>query len=945
MRRLSDYGLIDRSRTIEILWDSRPLVAHPGDTLASALLANDVSVIGSSVLLNRPRGVVGVGVEDPHAFAQVGVDDRSEPLMRMTQVEAFAGLTATGRITQGSLPTGVDPDRFEKRHAHCDVLVAGAGPAGLSAALAAAAAGARVIVVDEHPQLGGSLLDEQVEIDGRAAADWITDAEQRLRANPAVTVLTRTTVFNVGDQGSVALAERVTEHLPPAERRGRALRRLWQVRARELVIATGSTERSLVFSDNDRPGVMLAAGVRGYLHRFGLVPERVVIFTTNDDAYRTAIDLTAAGVDVAAVVDVRPNPQGELPCRARQLNIEVRSGAVVVGTDANDSGALTAARVASLGGGDVRSIACDVLAVSGGWDPLLDLHYYLGGKSRWDAPLLAFVPAGSVDGQRVTGAAAGIFGATACRRDGHLVGLAAAEATGFGSTASCPAAPEVDDVPDEAPADFMRVPAANGDETYSFVDQHRDVTIPSVERALGSGITHVEHLKRYTLAGTGTEQGRIAKVNAGRITATALGLDFTEVGVSSARPPTQPVSFGLLAGRALGERFDPTRTTSIHPWHVASGAVFEDVEQWKRPWYFPQPGEQMDAAVLRECAAVRAGVGMMDASTLGKIDIRGADAGIFLDRLYTGVISSLAVGRCRYGVLCKADGMVFDDGVVLRVTDNQFIATTTTGGAAAVLDWMEDFLQTEWPDLDVWLTSVTEQWATVAVAGPRSRAVLAALAPDLDVSQEAFRFMQVQAAVVAGIASRVARISFSGELAFEINVPTTYGLALWEAVSVAGQPFGITPYGTEAMHVLRAEKGYFIVGQETDGTVTPLDLGLDWMIADKEFVGRRSLRRSEMLRDDRKQLVGILPVDPTDRLPEGAQLVDDPAHAIPMPMIGHVTSSYDSVALGRTFGLALVRGGRSRIGETIYASLIDRTVAVQIVDPVIFDAEGARRDG
>jgi sarcosine oxidase subunit alpha len=351
----------------------------------------------------------------------------------------------------------------------------------------------------------------------------------------------------------------------------------------------------------------------------------------------------------------------------------------------------------------------------------------------------------------------------------------------------------------------------------------------------------------------------------------------------------------------------------------------------------------MDAAVLRECAAVRDGVGMMDASTLGKIDVQGRDAGEFLDRLYTGTMSTIAVGRARYGVLCKADGMVFDDGVVLRADEHRFLVTTTTGGAANVLDWMEDFLQTEWSDLDVWLTSVTEQWATVAVVGPRSRDVLAAVAPDLDVTQDSFRFMQIQDAVIAGVPARVARISFSGELAFEINVPTPWGLAVWEAVYAAGQPYGITPYGTETMHVLRAEKGYFIVGQETDGTVTPLDLGLDWMIAaDKDFVGKRSLRRSDMLRDDRKHLVGILPAQ---RLPEGSQLVDDAEFEIPVPMIGHVTSSYDSAALGRPFGLALIRSGRERIGETVYAPLEGATVEVEIVDPILFDPEGARRDG
>jgi sarcosine oxidase subunit alpha len=943
MRRIDGYGRIDRERTVTFSWDGRSLEGHPGDTLASALLANGVDVLGSSVLMQRPRGVVAAGPEDPHAFAQIGEGATTEPLMRATEVEIADGLVATSLITQGLLPTVPDTARFEKRHAHCDVLVAGAGPAGIAAALSAAEAGARVILVDERPEIGGSLLGETATLDGAPAIEWAVAQRARLASMDDVTVLTRTTVANVGDHGAIALVERVSEHLSAADRGGRALRRLWQVRARELVIATGATERPLVFDDNDRPGIMLAGAVRQYLHRFGLAPERLVVFTATDDAYRTAIDLHDAGVDVALVVDARPNASGALPEATRARGIEVRTDTVVVGTEADARGAIAAALVAPRAGGEAETVACDVLAVSGGWDPLLDLSYHVGGASRWDADLLAFVPEGTVDGQRVTGSAAGIFGTSACRRDGHLVGAVAAEATGYGTAAAATDAPPADDAPEQPTLDIVYVHHAGSDPAAAFVDQHRDVTMAGVERALGAGIHHVEHLKRYTLVGTGTEQGRTAKVNAGRITAERFGANFADVGVSNARPPFQPIAFGVLAGRALGERFDPVRTTSIHPWHVAHGAVFEDVGQWKRPWFFPQGGEDMDAAVLRECAAVRERVGMMDASTLGKIDVQGPDAGEFLDRLYTGTMSTIAVGRSRYGVLCKADGMVFDDGVVLRTDEHRFLVTTTTGGAANVLDWMEDFLQTEWPDLDVWLTSVTEQWATVAVVGPRSRDVLAAVAPDLDVTQDAFRFMQLQDAVVAGVPARVARISFSGELAFEINVPTPWGLHIWEAVFAAGQPYGITPYGTETMHVLRAEKGYFIVGQETDGTVTPLDLGLDWMITpDKEFVGRRSLRRSDMVRDDRKQLVGILPAE---RVPEGAQLVDDANGAVPVPMIGHVTSSYDSAALGRPFGLALVRGGRERIGETIYAPLVDRTVAVEIVDPILFDPEGARRDG
>ena len=937
MRRLSDRGRVDHRHGFTFTFDGRDVHALKGDTVASALLANGIDVLGSSVLMSRPRGVVTDWVDDPNAFVQVGAGETTEPLMRATQVEAFPGLVVEGRIHQGALPKTGEGTRYEKRHAHVDVLVVGGGPAGLSAALAAGETGARVMLVDDHPRLGGQLLGEDLLIGDQGAVLWVAEAEQRLRAMPEVTILTRTTAFNAGDQGAVGLLQRVTEHLPEDERKGRAFRRLWQVRAREVVVATGATERPLVFADNDRPGVMLAAGVRGYLHRYGLAPERLVVFTADDDAYRTAIDLAGAGVFVAAVVDVRREPDGPIVGRARALGIPVLPASCVVGTEGDERGVLSAVRVRPLDGGEEGVIETDCLAVSGGWDPLFDLHLHLSGGSRWDTGVMGFVPDGTVDGVRVVGAAAGIFGLAGCRRDGHAIGVIAAETTGFSGASE---APEGGDPAEGPTADVVVVPGTES--LHAFVDLHRDVTIPGVERALGSGLHHVEHLKRYTLIGTGTEQGRTAKVNAGRMAAAHFGADFAEVGVSKARPPAQPVTFGALAARSLGVRFDPVRTTSIHPWHVAHGAVFEDVGQWKRPWYFPQGGEDLDAAVLRECAAVREGVGMMDASTLGKIDVKGRDAGEFLDRLYTGVMSSLKPGRARYGVMCKADGMVMDDGVVLRLADDHFMATTTTGGAANVLNWMEDFLQTEWPDLDVWLTSVTEQWATVAIVGPKSRDVMAALAPGLDVSQDTFTFMALEEAVVAGIEARVARISFSGELAFEISVPMTYGLALWEAVYAAGQPFGITPYGTESMHVLRAEKGYFIVGQETDGTVTPLDLGLDWMIADKEFVGRRSLRRSDMLRADRKQLVGILPAE---RLPEGAQLVDDAEFEIPVPMIGHVTSSYDSAALGRPFGLALVRGGRDRIGETIYAPLLDRTVAVEIVDPVLFDQEGARRDG
>jgi sarcosine oxidase subunit alpha len=478
------------------------------------------------------------------------------------------------------------------------------------------------------------------------------------------------------------------------------------------------------------------------------------------------------------------------------------------------------------------------------------------------------------------------------------------------------------------------------------VDLERDATVADVRQALGAGLRSIEHVKRYTTIGTGSDQGKTGGVVASAVAAALLGQEPGALGVPTYRPPYVPVSFAQLAGRDRGALHDPVRTTSIHAWHVEHGAVFEDVGQWKRPRFFPRDRETMDEAVLRECAAARRSVAVMDASTLGKIDLQGPDVGTFLDRIYTNRFSNLAVGSCRYGLMCRADGMVFDDGVTSRISENRWHMTTTTGNAAPVLEWLEEWLQTEWPELRVHATSVTEQWSTIAVVGSRSRDVLRALAPDLAVEAADFPFMTWREAVVAGVPSRVFRISFSGELAYEINVPAWYGRGMWEAVMAAGQPFGITPYGTEAMHVLRAEKGYPIVGQETDGSVTPIDLGMDWIVAkQKSFVGKRSLARTDTARTDRKQLVGLLPDDPAALLPEGAQLALDPSTPAPMPMVGHVTSSYRSAALDRTFALAMVEAGRSRIGKQVFAPLPGRTIAATIHDSVLFDPENRRRDG
>ena len=871
MSRLASGGRVDRARLIRFSFNGTPYRAYQGDTLASALLANDVRVIARSVTYERPRGVFSAGVEEPNALVHVGHDT----MLRATQVEMFDGLEAIGLNGRGRLSSEPDASRYDKVYAHCEVLVIGGGRAGITAALDASQTGDRVILVDEQAELGGRLL-------GASWNDWLDASLATLHSQPDVRLLTRATAFGHYDQNLVLVAER---------RLGGG--RLWQVRAKRIVLATGAYERPLIFANNDRPGVMLAGAARTYVNRYGVAPgKRAVIFTNNDSTDLVAADLKRAGIIVEAIVDVR-------------------AGEAVVETGGDEQG-LRSVLIGSLSGPDAkREIECDLLCVSGGFNPTLHLLSQAQGRLRYDQGLACFVPDASLPNVDVVGAAAGDLG-------------------GRGQGTIMP---------------YWVVPGDGQDWSSHFVDLERDVTVADVRRALGTGMQSVEHVKRFTTIGTGSDQGKTAGINETAIVATQLGQPVGAVGVTTFRPPYVPVSFGLMAGRNRGDLFDPIRVTAIHPWHVAHGAVFENVGQWKRPWYFPRHDEDLEAAVLRECHAAREGAAVMDASTLGKIDIQGPDAVEFLNRMYTNAFDTLKVGSCRYGLMCKADGMVFDDGVVMHLGPEHWLATTTTGGAAAVLDWMEEWLQTEWPDLRVRLTSVTDHWADVAVVGPRSREVVAALFPKIAIDAQSFPFMAVREGETAGIPVRLHRITFSGELAYELWTPSWYGLKLWEAVMAAGEPFGITPYGTETMHVLRAEKGYIICGQETDGTVTPQDLGMGWIVSKKKaFIGQRSHRRSDTARPDRKHLVGLLPVDGNQLLAEGAQLVLQPDGATPAKMVGHVTSSYRSATLGRTFALAMLQSGRERLGSTVYAPLNGHAIAATVTEPIFYDEDNARRD-
>jgi sarcosine oxidase subunit alpha len=734
-----------------------------------------------------------------------------------------------------------------------------------------------------------------------------------------------------------------------------------------MILATGAHERPLVFGNNDLPGVMLASAVSAYVHRYGVLPGRdAVVFTNNDDGYQCALDLKSCGAKVT-VVDPRAPGNGALPAAARRHGVTVMNNAVV--TAAHGKWRVGSADVASFAsgrvGGKEASLPCDLLAMSGGWSPVLHLFAQSGGKAHWHGEKACFVPGKAMQAECSVGAAAGEFSLARGLRLAVDAGVEAAKAAGF--NAARPAVARVAEISETPLLPLWlvgsREAAPRGPK--QFVDFQNDVSAADILLAAREGFESVEHVKRYTAMGFGTDQGKLGNINGMAILADALGKTIPETGTTTFRPNFTPVTFGTFAGRELGDFLDPIRKTCIHEWHVERGAMFEDVGNWKRPWYYPQAGEDLHAAVARECLAVRNGVGMLDASTLGKIDIQGPDAAQLLNWVYTNPWSKLEVGKARYGLMLDENGMVFDDGVTVRLADQHYLMTTTTGGAARVLTWLERWLQTEWPNLKVRLASVTDHWATFAVVGPKSRKVLQKVCGDIDFANAVFPFMTYREGTVAGVSSRVMRISFSGELAYEVNVPANAGRAVWDALMAAGDEFGITPYGTETMHVLRAEKGYIIVGQDTDGSVTPLDLGMGGLVAkSKDFLGKRSLTRSDTAKEGRKQFVGLLSDDAQFVIPEGSQIVPSPrgtssgAQGLPSgvagplgqaagetaPMLGHVTSSYYSPILKRSIALAVVKGGLGKIGEKVTIPLADgKQVEAKIASPVFYDTEGVRQ--
>ncbi len=994
--RVPGRGLINRDRSVSFTFDGREIAGYEGDTIASALLANGEIMVGRSFKYHRPRGIVGAGSDDPAAMVQIGSDPAStDPNVMVTTREIHAGLEARSQNCWPSLkydvgvlndvfmrffpagfyyktfmgfdrfrwlnwmtfepfirraaglgkaPTKPDPDSYESVNRHCDVLVIGAGPAGLAAAANAARSGARVILVEEGDRLGGSLNatdPDGTTIGGKAPADWIAAQTAKLAEHPEVTVLTRTTAFGYYAMNFVGLIERVKDHLPEHRRDRRQPRqRVWRVRAKQVVLATGAIERPLVFNENDRPGIMLAGAVRTFLHRHGvLAGKRVLIFTNNDSAWQTAFDIRAAGGEVAGIVDLRRELSETMALRALKAGIAVHPRTAIVGTHGRHR--IDSAFVSSLDDdGNVRGsrsrIECDLIAVSGGWNPNVALFAQSRGKLKWDAELASFRPGLSWQQERSAGACNGTLELQEVLAEGSRAGLEAARAADFTVRAIKQSAVETNAVQSLNLVPVWQVPSGlPREKTKAFVDLQDDVKASDLQLATEEGYDSVEHTKRYTTQGMGTDQGKISNVNAFGIMAEARGITVPEVGTTTFRQPYRPVTIGALGGQHVGPHFMPRRGTPMHAWHLEQKAIFEPVGDWLRARAYPKPGESFHDAVQREAKAARTTAGMLDATTLGKIDIRGKDARTFLNRVYTNAWSKLAPGRCRYGLMLGEDGMVSDDGVTACIADDHFHMTTTTGGAASVLQKLEDYLQTEWPDLDVWLTTVTEQWAVAAVCGPKAEEIVASVVDGMDLDPEEFPFMTWQDGTAGGIPVRVFRVSFTGETSYEINIPATYGRWLWEELIAAGKPHGLTPYGTEAMHLLRAEKGFIIVGQETDGTVTPGDMRMDWAVAKKkgDFIGKRSLSRSDTARDDRKQLVGLLTTD-GDHVPmEGAQIIgtaEEPAP--PVPMLGHVTSAYFSPNLGRSIAMAMVRRGGQRMGETVWiARRGDKPVPAKIV--------------
>jgi sarcosine oxidase subunit alpha len=999
--RLSTPGrLIDRSRQIKFTFNGKWMRGHPGDTLASALLANDQMLVGRSFKYHRPRGIVASGVEEPNALVNMGKGARFEPNQRATTTELFDGLTAASQnhwpslefdvgainmrlsrflpagfyykmfmyprafwkhvyeplIRQsaglGQAPTDMDADRYEHFNYSTDLVVIGGGLAGLEAARAAAASGARVLVLEQTAHWGGRAPVDGGQVNGQPVAAHVDALLAELRGMDNVTLRLRTMGAGVYDHGYVLGYERLNDHVPDAPG---PRHRLWRIRARRILTATGAIERPLSFAGNDVPGVMLASAVRDYVVNYAVSPgDRTVIATNNDDAYRTAIALKEAGLDVLRVLDARPAGGGELMLRAQELGIRVDVGRAIAAVKGGKRVKKVQICAQAGEGGVLDEIACDAVAMSGGWSPVVHLWSHCGGKLTWDEAGAFFrpdpdrAPTGA-DGQgfvSVAGSANGALPLADCLADAHRAGQEAAKALGFKPGKTPAPEAKAEEAAALAPVWLMPQGAKVELRAKSWLDFQNDVKVTDVQLAAQEGFESVEHTKRYTTLGMATDQGKLSNINGLAILSDALGQPIPATGTTTFRPPYTPISMGAIGGEARGEIFQPVRCSPMHDWHADHGADWEPVGQWRRPYAYVRSGESVHDAVMREVKNTRQALGLLDASTLGKLIVKGPDAGRFLDMLYTNMMSNLKPGKCRYGLMCSENGFLIDDGVVARLDDDTWLCHTTTGGADRIHAHMEEWLQTEWWDWKVWTVNATEQFAQIAVVGPNARKVLEKLG-GMDVSKEALGFMDWADGQIGGFDARVFRISFSGELSYEIAVPAGQGLAFWEALVEAGAEFGVMPYGTEALHILRAEKGFIMIGDETDGTVIPQDLGLGWAISKKkdDYLGKRAQERPHMADPNRWKLVGLETLDGSV-LPDGAYAVADGTNDNGQRRVqGRVTSSYHSPNLEKGIAMGLVLHGPDRMGEVLsFPGTDGKTFEARIVNPVFFDKDGEKQN-
>ena len=993
--RVKSSSYIDETTRISFKFNGKKLFGFKGDTLASALLANDIHLVARSFKYHRPRGIMTSGSEEPNAIVQLHDNSsRTEPNVRATEIELYEGLEASsqncwpsvnfdiGGINNflspllpagfyyktfmwpasfwekyeyfirksaglGKSPTEADPDIYDHKYVHCDVLVIGGGISGIIAAKSAAKNGLKTLIVDEKPNLGGTTIyqnNDHFKINDENSSKWLQNEIDSLKNYENLEVKTRTSVAAYHGYNFVLARENLTDHIEISKRENKVRQRLLKIRAKKVITATGSIERPLIFNNNDRPGILLSSAIKKYADFYGVKSgEEIVLFTNNDTAYETALSLSNKGIKVKAIVDIRDANENRLINSIKDLNIKIYNNHTVVDTKGhkriNKVSIMELSKDGTSVVGNKIDINCDCLGMAGGWTPAVHLFTQSGGKLKFRDSDNIFVPNLYSSDQISVGACNGDFELN------DILSVLPDQINKFlGINEESFKSVQVISSKDNNYRNIWLLPSDKIlGKTKPFVDYQNDATAKDIKLALREGFRSIEHVKRYTTTGMGTDQGKLGNMHALGIIAETAKVQMGELGTTTFRPPYTPLTFGTIVGRNVGEYFDIFRKTPMHDWHVEHKAEFENVGQWKRAWYYPKNNEDMHQAVQRESKAARESAGILDASTLGKIDIQGTDASEFLNRVYTNAWSKLGIGKCRYGLMLNEDGMVYDDGVTTRLGENHYIMTTTTGGAATVLGKLEDYLQTEWPELDVYLTSVTDHYATASVCGPNSKKILSKLIPDLDLSDENFPHMSFKDATIGKIKCRVMRISFTGEHSYEINVQANYGKSVWEKCIEAGKEFNITPYGTETMHLLRAEKGFIIVGQDTDATMTPIDLQMDWIVSKKkyDFIGKRSLYRSDTIREDRKQLVGLLTENPNEILEEGAQIVAE-TNKQPVEMLGHVTSSYFSPNLNKSIALGVVRGGKNMLGQKLFVPMENKIINVTVADPVFLDKENKR---